>query len=104
MMRAETERDENDHERVLRDKIRAEMQDEMRAELRDELRDEMRALMREQMLALKRPLEAEPSPQPPVSTHMQTPQRDNSPDAPAPAVAVEPSRRSVRVKRAKQRS
>ena len=100
MMRAETERDENDHERVLRDKIRAEMQDEMRAELRDELR----ALMREQMLALKRPLEAEPSPQPPVSTHMQTPQRDNSPDAPAPAVAVEPSRRSVRVKRAKQRS
>ena len=56
------------------------------------------------MLALKRPLEAEPSPQPQVSTDMQTPLRDISPDAPAPAVAVEPIRRSVRIKRMNQQA
>ena len=115
MMRAETVRDENemmqmqgkirdadDFERDLRDKIRTEIQEEMRAEMQEQIR----ACVQEQMLALKRPLEAAPSPQPqpPVSTDMQTSPRDNSPDAPAPAVAVEPSRRSVRVKRVKQRA
>ena len=93
-IRAEAERDENEHERYLLDKIRTEMQDEIRAKMQEQMRAKMqqqiRACVQEQMLALKQPLEAEPSPQPPVST--------------APVVAVEPSRRSGRVKRAKQRA
>ena len=94
MTRAEAERDENEHERYLLDKIRTEMQEQMRAKMQEQMRAEMheqiRACVQEQMLALKQPLEAEPSPQPPVST--------------APVVAVEPSRRSGRVKRAKQQA
>ena len=99
-MMQERIRDADDYKRDLRDKIRTEMQDEMRAEMQEQIR----ACVQEQMLALKRPLEAEPSPQPQVSTDMQTPLRDNSPDVLAPAVAVEPSRRSVRVKRVKQQA
>jgi len=93
-------RDTDDYERDLRDTIRAELQEQMRAEVQEQIR----ASVQEQMLALKQELQAVPSSQPPVSTDVQTPSRDGSPDPPSPAVAVEPSRRSVRVKRAKQRT
>jgi hypothetical protein len=93
-------RDTDDYERDLRDTIRAELQEQMRAEVQEQIR----ASVQEQMLALKQEMQAVPSSQPPVSTDVQTPSRDGSPDPPSPAVAVEPSRRSVRVKRAKQRT
>jgi hypothetical protein len=93
-------RDTDDYERDLRDTIRAELQEQMRAEVQEQIR----ASVHEQMLALKQELQAVPSSQPPVSTDVQTASRDGSPDPPSPAVAVEPSRRSVRVKRAKQRT
>ena len=56
MTRAEAERDENEHERILLDKIRTEMQEQMRAKMQEQMRAEMheqiRACVQEQMLAL----------------------------------------------------
>jgi hypothetical protein len=128
MMRAEAARDENemngqmrdadDYERDFRDmrdklhaemqeQIRAEMQEQMRAEMQEQMRAEMqeqiRASVQEQILAMKQSLEAVPSLQPPFSSDVQTPQRAVSPAPSPPAVAVEPNRRSVRVRRATQR-
>ena len=88
------------YEQDVRDKIQAEMQEQMRDEIQEQMRDEMQ----EQMLALKQPLEAVPSPQHSVSTHVQTPPYSNAPNLPLPAVAVEPNRRSVCVKHVKQRN
>ena len=112
MMRAEMARDEGgvlqtqdtisdtaDYERDLREKLRAEIHEQMRAEMQEQIR----ANVHEQILALKQSLEAVPSPQPPVSTDVQTPPHANLPDSPPPALTSEPSRRSVRVKRVKQR-
>ena len=93
-------RDADDYERDLRETIRSELQEQMRAEVQEQIR----ASVQEQRLALKQSLQAGPSPQPPVSTDVQTPSRHGSPDPPPPAIAVEPSRRSVRVKRAKRRT
>mmetsp|Transcript_2609 Transcript_2609/g.9465 ORF Transcript_2609/g.9465 Transcript_2609/m.9465 type:complete len:411 (+) Transcript_2609:62-1294(+) len=112
MMRAEMARDEGgvlqtqdtisdtaDYERDLREKLRAEIHEQMRAEMQEQIR----ANVHEQILALKQSFEAVPSPQPPVSTDVQTPPHANLPDSPPPALTSEPSRRSVRVKRVKQR-
>jgi hypothetical protein len=120
MMRAEAARDENemngqmrdadDYERDfrdMRDKLHAEMQEQIRAEMQEQMRAEMqeqiRASVQEQILAMKQSLEAVPSLQPPFSSDVQTPQRAVSPAPSPPAVAVEPNRRSVRVRRATQR-
>ena len=133
MMRAEAARDENemngqmrdadDYERDLRDKLRAEMQEQIRAEMQEQMRAEMqeqmraemqeqiraemqeqiRASVQEQILAMKQSLEAVPPLQSPFLSDVQTPQRAVSPAPSPPAVAVEPSRRSVRVRRATHR-
>lgn len=94
----DTIRDTADYERELREKLRAEIQEEMRAEMQEQIR----ASVHEQILALRQSFEAVPSPQPPVSTDVQTPQHANLPESP-PALTSEQTRRSVRVKRAKQR-
>ena len=85
--------------RELREQMRAEMQEQMRAEMQEQIR----ASVQEQILAMKQSLEAVPSLQPPFSSDVQTPQRAVSPAPSPPAVAVEPNRRSVRVRRATQR-
>lgn len=94
----DTIHDTADYERELREKLRAEIQEEMRAEMQEQIR----ASVHEQILALRQSFEAVPSPQPPVSTDVQTPQHANLPESP-PALTSEQTRRSVRVKRAKQR-
>jgi hypothetical protein len=94
----DTIRDTADYERELREKLRAEIQEEMRAEMQEQIR----ASVHEQILALRQSFEAVPSPHPPVSTAVQTPQHANLPESP-PALTSEQTRRSVRVKRAKQR-
>jgi len=71
--------------------------------MRAEMQEQIRANVQEQILALKQSLEAVPSPQPPVSTDVQTPPHANPPDSPPPALTSEPSRRSLRVRRVKQR-
>ena len=97
-------RDTADYERDLRDKLRAEMQEQLRAE-RAEMQEQMHAEMQEHMQSMQAQLlsSLKQSLEPPVSTDMQTSPPAESPDPAPHAVASEPSRRSERVKRVRQK-